>query len=73
MVTRCAHRCACGLRYTEDEWNALECPGVMQLETGYALEMRQCACDSTLSRILRPVTADVQAYLDGVSAGEEAA
>jgi hypothetical protein len=59
-----AHMCACGVRYTEEEWAALECPGILQFQTGYAVELRQCLCGSTMARVLRPVTADVQEYLD---------
>lgn len=66
------HRCACGLRYTEEEWNLLKCPGVMCLESGYSCELRDCHCGSTMARILRPVTAEVQAYLDGVREADAA-
>lgn len=58
------HRCSCGIRYSETEWCALRCPGVMQLETGFPIEMRDCRCGSTMGRVLRPVTAEVQAFLD---------
>jgi hypothetical protein len=58
------HRCECGLRYTEDEFCALRCPGVMQLESGFPIEMRDCLCGSTIARVLHPVTADVLAFLE---------
>ena len=42
--TKTIHRCSCGLGYNRDQWSRAPFVGV-----GLGLEMRNCACGSTMS------------------------
>jgi hypothetical protein len=64
-------RCACGARYSLASWRRLVRRGVMQLgEDAPALELRDCACGSTIALEIAPAT--VRAVL-GVMLGDELA
>ena len=45
-------KCSCGRTFTETEWQRLKYVGVQEVppDMGRPLELRNCLCDSTLSR-----------------------
>ena len=59
-LTRIVARCACcRASHDEEEWRALNRVGLQDDGDGGWLELRDCACGSTLSRALPPQRAHV--------------
>jgi len=72
--SRIFHVCSCGAGYDADAWARLRCPGVFDVESGYALELRDCPlCKSTMAVVLRPVTLSVHQYLEAIDREDDAA
>lgn len=44
------HQCSCGSTYTQAEWDAFPSIGFMDGGFGRLLDLRNCACGSTMSR-----------------------
>ena len=42
-------QCACGRCYSRDEWRTLPLVGHQRYELGLRLELRNCACKSTIA------------------------
>ncbi len=59
-------RCSgCPEWFTHADWHALECVGLMHVETGYTLELRNCNhCHSTVAIVVQPVPAEIAELLN---------
>lgn len=49
--------CGCGIRHDAESWLTLRLAGVMELDGGRDLELRNCACRSTIAMPLGVVIA----------------
>lgn len=56
LITRCG---LCSREHSPEQWATLELVGAQEADEGVWLELRNCACRTTLSRHISPERAEV--------------